>query len=691
MSDESKDSPPEPEFDLQRHRREIEALEQRFRESRKEEDPVRRDHRIDDEVRQFFDESQDALEAMVPQLADESGALARVDRDAIERGLEVFDAAERMPPRPAPAPNPTFESNHGELEAPTRAAPTMAPPNSSGGEGLDLRSALERLKRHGLVRDEEPAGRTLTSGAPAVAPHVPAPPSPANAAPPTPPPPPPAMRPTSSHGAGGAPPAFRPPPRRPDPVPQAPAQVPPPLPAAAAPPAHAPVAPAHEPAPRHPPTETEAYHGATNTDIVPPAPVVQGSRRGPPASAAAFAPAPAAIPAPPVAPRVAAPVVAPVAPPVVAKEAPPVATAFPGGTDHRDTDVRTPPLRNAEPSAAGEQDRLPPIRPSFSGAPPAAPAASAPPSAPAAASGADDVSPSTSFDQLFGAVEDLVRETLDTSVSEVVEDARQSEDSMREAAVRGRARRESRADERPSAPDAIEDLRRAVLDDRPLPPLSPITNHGARPQPVDDDHHLRAPEGAAGTRTKPLSAVLPAPVDDDGLEEEPEREGLAPEPYDWGVKSGDKPKGAWLLGSEVGDEEADQARRRAEKAAAAPVEQLSPAELVPDETQECEEIESGGGGMAATYLKGKVKDLTALLEPIVLRLSDEGRLDGIEVPFEIHDTSESGEFSIEDFEDRGQGGDLEPLDPMKLVKELRDLQRLRTQLIDKGLVSEDEV
>jgi hypothetical protein len=248
-------------FDPNRHRKEIELMEQRFRErsERHGGGPVTTgeiDGRVADEMREFFDASEQQLKTVVPRLQspDQNRAMAETT-DEIRKKINDFFAQvkdggsggrDKSPPtqrlakrkarwtgtlpgrvdaQSAPGAFPTaFEPPESSSRRDAPAAPrASARTPATDSEKMDLRTALEKLRRHGVVKGDERSAPAQVVAPPDVTParaapprresnfvasprYEPAPP----AAPPRREPPPPVAAPAPTRREAPPPPAPRP-------------------------------------------------------------------------------------------------------------------------------------------------------------------------------------------------------------------------------------------------------------------------------------------------------------------------------------------------------------------------------------------------------------------------------------------------------------------------------------------------
>ena len=280
--------------------------------------------------------------------------------------------------------------------------------------------------------------------------------------------------------------------------------------------------------------------------------------------------------------------------------------------------------------------------------------------------------PVTGFDDIFAEVEDLVRGTLADSIEETFAEARAQETVLRDELA-------------------------------------------AVAQPA-------------------LSSLLSRPEDD-----EPEEEDAAPDespagPYNWGVKSAERPRGAWLL--EDGAEEAVRARLQGAAATAPPVvdeppvlhEDLledtaeievvvpsarpaapesgprsTPVDLSEPPEADCFGVDSepvsvapplpaggGGGGAANGILARKLEAETSRFAPLLDQLVADGVVDAKELSDEEPEDDDD-EISVASFQDNRPRGDDQGMTPMRIIEEIRRLRRIQELLVSKGLVSEGEI
>ncbi len=289
--------------------------------------------------------------------------------------------------------------------------------------------------------------------------------------------------------------------------------------------------------------------------------------------------------------------------------------------------------------------------------------------------------PVTGFDDIFAEVEDLVRGTLADSIEETFAEARAQETVLRDEIA-------------------------------------------AIPQPA-------------------LSSLLSRPEDD-----EPEEEDAAPDespagPYNWGVKSAERPRGAWLL--EDGAEEAVRARLQGAAAAAPPavpeppvlhedlLEDTAEIEVVVPATRaaayesgprstpvdlseppeaDCFGVDSepvsvapplpadggrgggggggGGGGAANGILARKLEAETSRFAPLLDQLVADGVVDAKDLS-DDEPEDDDDEISVASFQDNRPRGDDQGMTPMRIIEEIRRLRRIQELLVSKGLVSEGEI
>jgi hypothetical protein len=224
---------------------------------------------------------------------------------------------------------------------------------------------------------------------------------------------------------------------------------------------------------------------------------------------------------------------------------------------------------------------------------------------------------------------------------------------------------------RPSAPRA------PVAEQRPARRAAP------REEPVDDEEDdVRSAFGSPDIRpaARSLSAVLPAPSDEDELEQQ-EEEAAPDGPYDWGVKKKQLAPGAWLL-----DADDTPAPETAAPAAAAPAAKNDAAAPEPD---------AGGGAGARGYLQRKLGQEVENLGPAIEALERRAVLTAREtkaIRGRVEDTDDlDAEVSVDSFVDDRPRADADAMTPMKLVEQLRTVRRLQELLIEKGLIDPSDL
>lgn len=469
-------------------------MEERFREraQRSGGGPVSTgeiDSRVQDEMQAFFAESAERLESVVPGIAEQGQMARKESTEEIRKKIDDFfaqvpegNAAPAEPtPEPPPASRPVRRSS---------APVTPASPAPSAGK-LDLRTALERLRRGGAVSSPQPSpppqGGSLRSS------DVAAPPprrrSTDHEAPL---PPPPVVRPQRAHVPQPTPPA---PEQRPDPV----------------------VGSVREPTAALPqPGETRL-----NADEVGPEDIriVPERKFQPTREERGRAPRDESLP------RAGVP-------------------SF-GSASTRMVDGRTP---DRQPGASvterrGQGAALPPLptprgRSATAATPsPVAPPPQAVPQAPPSVSeGPED------FDAIFDEVQGLVMDTLKGSVAETFDSARESERELLRAT---RPQGELVESDLESELEAAEQGGAAVATPPTRPEPEARAVHAPPPPPA-----AAAPVEPPVVASPASTGRFSAPVDDEFDEEDPEA--AAPDgPYDWGVQKKAGPPGSWLLDEQV--------------------------------------------------------------------------------------------------------------------------------------------
>jgi hypothetical protein len=270
------------------------------------------------------------------------------------------------------------------------------------------------------------------------------------------------------------------------------------------------------------------------------------------------------------------------------------------------------------------------VVPSAPQSPPAAQQPSAAPPKDAPAEGA-------SFDSIFDEVQDIVLGSLKVSVSETIAAARESATELSEVAV-------------PTAEPTSE---------IGPPPASQRVERLARPEEDDEEEKDEAPKG----------------------------------PYDWGVKPAARPPGAWLLDTSE-------------------VPPISPQAVIPDPTVTSEVMSASvaaaknaaaagpaasSGGGARGYLVRKAGDEVRKFQPVLRALKDAKVLDDADLGAKKEPapaTASGDDFvSAESFkDDRPSPEEIEEeLSPMRLVEELRRLKRVTQALLDKGVITAEQL
>lgn len=262
------------------------------------------------------------------------------------------------------------------------------------------------------------------------------------------------------------------------------------------------------------------------------------------------------------------------------------------------------------------------------------------------------------FDSIFSAVEGIVLDTLKSSMNETMSAARKSEPELAHVAV-------PTAEpmmEVPDAPDTVTQDLSQDLSDRVQAGESEDVSEGFA-QESDGFAHEVAPK-------------LPAPRDDDE-DEDLDSDLPAAGPYDWGVKPVARPKGAWLLDTPEGGAEAPAPAKSAAEPAPAP------------------EAPPSGGPRA--FLIRKASDEVRKFQPVMDALHKSNLIDPDQIAPSSGGPSLADEdedsVSLDSFrDDRPSPEELEAeLSPMRLVEELRRLRRVTQALVDKGLISGDDL
>lgn len=151
-----------PSFGPNRHRMEIELMEKRFRErsDRSGGGPVATeeiDIRIADEARQFFDDSARTLEVVVPQLQEGDQGREMVETTGeIRKKIDQFftDSAPEVPSSDA---TPARRGVN-----PSAPAPAPSATGAAAAAQMDLKTALEKLRRHGVAKATGQVARPAT-------------------------------------------------------------------------------------------------------------------------------------------------------------------------------------------------------------------------------------------------------------------------------------------------------------------------------------------------------------------------------------------------------------------------------------------------------------------------------------------------------------------------------------------------
>jgi hypothetical protein len=583
-------------FGPNRHRMEIELMEKRFRErsERHGGGPVSTgeiDGKVSEEMQQFFDESTQTLQNVVPQLREgDSGEQMLETTGEIRKKIDEFFSgvndpnaaaqaaaaeAARAPAPPAPPPAPAAPVRAAAAPAPSAppaaqpraaiqsgrfavappaaarpAAPSASAASSAPAESgqMDLRTALEKLRRHGGAKIGGPA-----SPAPARPPAAPA---------------------TSWREPTVA--ADRPPVQPP------------------APPAPRPAAPARPPA-----APSAKSPSATSSD--------RFLRKDPPS----FLPSPDELPRR-----------EPSRDAQAERPARQVGSLPPLSTD--DIPQAPPPELKGLRSRQTPDDVKPAPRPA------------APGETPPVGTPRKDPTSGDKFDSIFDEVQDIVLGTLKVSVSETVAAARDTASEFAEVAV-------------PTAEPTSEVS------------VSPRADRFARPEEDDaDEAKEEAPKG----------------------------------PYDWGVKAAPKPRGAWLLDTSE-DSPVDSPTQE-------PPPRTVTSEVLSASVEAAKDAVKSGippimaAGGARGYLVRKANDEVKRFQPVLKALRDKKLLDEAEAGDapKADAAPVSDEFvSAETFRDsRPSPEEVEQeLSPMRLVEELRRLKRVTQALLDKGVITADDL
>jgi len=256
-----------------------------------------------------------------------------------------------------------------------------------------------------------------------------------------------------------------------------------------------------------------------------------------------------------------------------------------------------------------------------------------------------------------------------------------------------RAQRKQASKPQPEPPE--KDARRAAAGAYPRLETEP----GEPPSP--DRGPAQRPERGAGGPA--LSQTLAAPTDDEDEFADPVEE-APPAPYDWGVKKKQQPPGAWLLNSDdpPSSEKSASARPQRPESAERP-ERPPPAARPAPEPGATSEPEapvdqpsgSAGGMGARGYLMKKLGQEMDKLGPTIDALAKKGvvvddelrELKGDEPEFD-----DDAELSVDTFvDDRPRDEAAEGMTPMKLVEQLRNVRRLQELLLSKGLISAEDL
>jgi hypothetical protein len=255
------------------------------------------------------------------------------------------------------------------------------------------------------------------------------------------------------------------------------------------------------------------------------------------------------------------------------------------------------------------------------------------------------------FDSIFSAVEGIVLDTLKSSMNETMSAARKSEPELAHVAV-------PTAEPMMEVPDAPDTVTQDLSQD-----LSDRVQAGESEDVSEGFAHEVAPK-------------LPAPRDDDE-DDDLDSDLPAAGPYDWGVKPVARPKGAWLLDTPEGGAEA-------------PAPAKSPAEAAP-----APEAPSPGGPRA--FLIRKASDEVRKFQPVMDALHKSNLIDPDQIAPgsggpSLADEDEDS-VSLDSFrDDRPSPEELEAeLSPMRLVEELRRLRRVTQALVEKGVISGEDL
>lgn len=667
---------PEAPHDPYRRRREIEHLERRFR----EESPMPAsattttsevERRVSNEMQDFFTASEAQLKQVVPALErdaqsglKETGEIrARIDdffteskpeqrpagvpdtNELRDRRARAGGASASAPEGPAPAARPAARATPAVAAVPpafadpttgpaapkTRRPETKAPaPEAPPAERpkMDLKTALERLRKHGTGKAAQPAGgpAPLPAAQPALA-------APAAATPV------PTVSPIAAPEPAAAPEAAAPPAARRAPESPMLAQVPvaQPLPPSVVANAIA--------------EQEIRWKKMDQTQSILP-PLQREPRTGPVAGAPSFA-----------------------------RRKDPTRS----GLERSPREAARESLHAAPAPSSQDPGRsqLPPIgwggaEPSPRSAPPrpSAPAASAPGAAgssvregsvrlgrPRSLSALEDVQAplapraparGESFDEIFNELQGLVLDTLKESVDETFHAARKTDGDLR-------------------APPS------SATSPRGAAPAAPPAKEARSPRPA------RAPAAAPPPAAAPAKpSRLAKPADDDEDEDTREERDEAPKgPYDWGVKPAAKPAGAWLVDG------GEPAKAPARPAAAAP-EPAPERTADPNEISAGAGLGVGGRAYLIKKAGAEVKKLQPAVDALLKKGVVEAK-DLADPAAPAAPAGSDDELSIDSFANRPQVDLEKELSPVRLVEELRRLRRLSDALIARGVITAEDL
>jgi len=248
------------------------------------------------------------------------------------------------------------------------------------------------------------------------------------------------------------------------------------------------------------------------------------------------------------------------------------------------------------------------------------------------------------FDSIFDEVQDIVLGTLKVSVSETLESARASGAELAEVAV-------------PTAE----------------PTADPTCEMGPNSQSQRIEKFVRPEE-----------------------DEEEEKDEAPKGPYDWGVKAAAKPRGAWLLDApDSPDAAANPNVEPPPRTVTSEILSASVAAASAAAAAGAPPSGGGGGGGARAYLVRKANDEVKRFQPVLRALREAKVLDAADVAGKAAPATASGDefVSAESFkDDRLSPDEIEQeLSPMRLVEELRRLKRVTQALLDKGVISAEDL